>query len=306
MLRKLAAAFGFLVVLVLGAALYFSSSILYTGKYRCNEEHFVYCGDPASIGLPFENIEFRTADNVQIRGWWIPGTAPANAVSSRQGSAAPAGVVVVHGRGVDRHEGLRFAPPLHAAGFSLLYLDLRNCGESQRSFSSMGMYEQRDVHAAVDFMTGRGVKSTGVMGFSMGAATSIMAMSEDTRIRAGVFEGGFASFDSAVTDAAWTEYRIPRYPLIPLVEWIFSARIRMDPERIAPVRMIGTIAPRPVFIIHGTADTRVLPHNGDELYAAAKEPKWFWSVPGGRHTRAWQADRAQAEAKVTEFFVKYL
>ena len=282
------------VALLAAGAIYFSSAILYTGKYVCSEEHFVYCGDPSSIGLGFENIEFRTSDDLLIRGWWIPGRA-----------GAPA-IVVVHGRGVDRPEGLRFAPALHAAGFHLLYIDLRNCGQSQRAFSSMGAYERRDVHAAVDYAVSRGMRSIGVFGFSMGAATSIMAMSEDLRIRAGIFEGGFASFSSAISDAAWQDYKIPRYPLLPLVEALVSLRARMNTDEIVPVKMISDISPRPVFIIHGTADVRVLPHNGEELYAAAREPKWYWIVPGGRHTRAWQADRTQAEAKVTEFFLKYL
>jgi len=42
------------------------------------------------------------------------------------------------------------------------------------------------------------------------------------------------------------------------------------------------------------------------LFAAANEPKQFWTVEGGEHTRLWQADRAQAENLVVSFFKKEL
>ncbi|MBL8018799.1 MAG: alpha/beta fold hydrolase [Leptospirales bacterium] len=284
-----------LVILGIGTAYYFAHSLMNTGTYACSVEHFAYCGNPDTVGLPFQDIEFKTADNFLIKGWFIPGN-----------QGAPF-VLLVHGRGADRHEGLRFGPPLHAAGLNLLYIDLRNCGQSQKSFSSMSYFERRDVLAAVDFLAvQKGAKSIGVFGFSMGAATSIYAMSVDQRIRAGIFEGGFSDLRSILADTARNDYYIPEYPLVPIVEWFFEKRGNLKVADIAPVERIASIAPRPVFIIHGTADRRVPPDHGARLYAAAADPKWFWSVPGGRHTRAWQADQARAEGLVTEFFLKYL
>lgn len=284
-----------LLVLLTGGAFYFSSKLLYTKPYVCSTERYVYCKDPAELGLSFEDVEFSAADGLRLSAWWIPGAV-----------GTPT-VVLVHGRGVDRHEGLRFAPALHKAGFQLLLLDLRGCGKSQPSMSTMSYYERRDVTAAVDYAAReRGAVSIGVFGFSMGAASSIYAMEMDSRIKAGVFEGGFADFADIVADNAWSEYRLPRYPLLPVVTAFFESRGRLNVEEIRPEKAISKISPRPVFIIHGSADKRVPFYHGERLFAAAREPKWYWVVPGGAHTAAWQADQARAESLVTEFFLKYL
>jgi len=284
-----------LVLFLFAVPGYFAFKLLHPGIHTCNLDKFVYCGDPTELGLRFEEVAFKTADGLRIRGWFIPGQL-----------ALPA-VISVHGRGVDRREGLRFATALHAAGLSMLLIDLRNCGTSDHSFNSMGYHERKDVFGAVDFLTTqREIKSIGVIGFSMGAATSILAMADDKRIRAGVFEAGFSDLRSIIADVGRNDYLLPRYPLLPLTTWFFEAEGHLRAGAIAPVERIASISPRPVFIIHGTADARVPPDHGDRLFAAAGNPKWLWSVPGGEHAQAWQADRAKAEALVTEFFLKYL
>jgi len=40
---------------------------------------------------------------------------------------------------------------------------------------------------------------------------------------------------------------------------------------------------RPIFIAHGTADELVPFVHGERLYAAANEPKWFFSMVGAEH-----------------------
>lgn len=280
--------------LALLPAFVFSQLLLYPSGYVCSPERFVYCGDPAQLGLAFEDASFSTADGLKLSAWWIPGKGDRS-------------VILVHGRGVDRHEGMRFVQPLHEAGFNLLMLDLRGCGKSQASVSTMSYYERRDVTAAVDYvMRERGSRSTGVFGFSMGAASSIHAMADDERIRAGIFEGGFAEFSDIIADAAWTDYRLPRYPLLPLVTALFEWRSGAHISSIRPEEAVRRISPRPVFIIHGSADRRVPIAHGERLFQAAGEPRWLWIAPGGKHTSAWQADPPRAESLAAEFFLKYL
>lgn len=282
-------------MLTLSGALVLSTLLLYPSGYVCTAERFAYCKDPSELGLVFEDVEYQTADGVRISAWWIPGSFVGTST-----------VILVHGRGVDRHEGMRYAAPLHAAGFSLLLPDLRGCGKSQHSISSMSYYERRDVLASVDYAAKRGSKAMGVFGFSMGGASSIHAMAEDTRIRAGAFEGSFADFGDIAADALWEDYKLPRYPLLPVATAMFEARGSLSIEQIHPEAAIARISPRPVFILHGSADKRVPLRHGERLFAAAGDPKWYWIAPGGRHTAAWQADRAKAESLVAEFFLKYL
>ena len=46
------------------------------------------------------------------------------------------------------------------------------------------------------------------------------------------------------------------------------------------------IAPRPIMIIHGTSDSVVPFQQGEKVYAAAGEPKWFHKVVGADHCQS--------------------
>lgn len=55
---------------------------------------------------------------------------------------------------------------------------------------------------------------------------------------------------------------------------------------------IAEISPTPLLVIHGDSDPVVDAQNGLEVFEEAKEPKEFWSVPGGQHISAFfGADR---------------
>ncbi len=278
----------------LSAAAYFSERVLYPTGHFCKKDHYIYCSDPSELGLPFENVELRTADGLRLDAWYLAG---------RPGAG---GIVLVHGHGATRREGLRFAPALLARGFHLLMPDLRGSGKSQPSVITMGYLERRDVHAGVDYLlVRRALPGVGVFGFSMGAATSIMAMAEDRRIRAGVFDSGFSSIDQVLSDRAWYDYHLPRFPLVPLVRRFMEARAGISTIAPTPEAVIGRISPRPVFLIHGRKDQTVRFHEGEKLFAAAREPKRFWRHDG-EHTRAYQADTAYAIREVPAFFAAFL
>jgi len=99
---------------------------------------------------------------------------------------------------------------------------------------------------------------------------------------------------------------LPRYPLMPLVTKLFEWRGDLDTDETNAERYISQISPRPIYIMHGTADQTVNFSHGQRLYAAAKEPKLFWQAQGGGHTRLWQHDKEKAETSVVAFFERYL
>lgn len=287
-----------LFALVLLSSWIFSSQIMDPGPYRCEDiSRFVYCGDPKEeFGFRFEDISYVTPDNFEISGWYIPAT-----------KGRKRAIVLVHGRGVDRHEMMRYVPPLHNAGFTLLLIDLRNCGKSQKSFNSMGYYEKIDVISAVDFLVQKKrIKTIGILGISLGAATSIMSMARDLRVQAGFFEAGYASLKEVVTEQSVRRYGPIFIFLIPLVLRVFKWRTGADEKEIVPLKDIATIAPRPIFIVHGTTDKTVPLQNGDRLFQAAKEPKKIYIQKDGFHAGAWNLEPKKIEKLATDFFKKHL
>jgi fermentation-respiration switch protein FrsA (DUF1100 family) len=222
-------------------------------------------------------------------------------------------VILVHGHGATIHEGMKYAPALHQAGYNVIAFNLRrnlgNLGEGETGpcFASMGCLEKRDVIAAVDFaVSKKGQQAVGVLGFSMGAASSILAMAEDKRINAGVLNSAFARIEDEISDVGWRDYHIPRYPLLPVVVWVAGLRAGTSFYKCAAEDNIGKISPRPVMIMHCKGDPYVEASHGERLFAAAREPKELWIAPCSEHVEEWNQCRDEAEKHVIGFFNRSL
>lgn len=273
--------------LLLAASWVFSSKVLQP-KVNCKPDHHVFCNSPVELNLAFEEVIVRTADGIDLPSWFIP------AAGSKKG------IVLVHGFGGSRYEGLRFARVLHDAGYNLLALNLRlNAG----GFATMGYHEQKDVTAALDFLQNdKKISTLGLMGFSMGAATSILVMDKDPRVKAGLFSSPYTSALEVLSQAAQRDFGIPYYPLIPMVQITADWRADMHLADVVPLDRIAHIAPRPILIYHCAQDKTTDASHSRILYEAAQEPKGLWIADCNKHERIWNQHTAEAEKRTVDFF----
>ncbi|TGL37235.1 alpha/beta hydrolase [Leptospira perdikensis] len=278
------------IILLIAIAYYFSGLVLYP-KVNCNADHHVFCQGPKEVGLDFEEVEIETEDKLNLVSYWIP---------AKQSKAT---IILVHGHGGQRNEGIRFAKSLHAAGYNLLLLSLRR---NHGGFASMGFHEQKDVSAAINFLKKKGFEKIGIFGFSMGAATSIIAMADHPEIKAGIFSSGYGSAIDVLVESAKRDFGIPYYPLIPVVKLALNLRGEMDIDTVRPIDKIASISPRPIALFHCTKDDYVDYHHAEDLFAKAGEPKSLWSPDCNRHERLWNFDPKEAESRAVGFFQKYL
>lgn len=281
---------------IFGGGWYFSSILMNPKELVCKTEHYVLCGDPKTdLGLEFEEVEFQSSDNFKLSAWYVP-------AEKDSGRA----VISVHGRGGDRREGLRYLKTIHDLGVNVILLDVRNNGKSDKSFNSMTFHERKDVDAAFQFLKkNKKQESIGILGFSMGGATSILYMAENPEIKVGIFDSPFADFEQVITENAKMLYGIPKYPLLPVVVFLFEQRTGADASLMNPKSVIGKISPRPILLLHGTADVTVPYNHAEILLESANEPKELITVINGEHTRLWQVDN-RIESKVKEYYGKYL
>ncbi|MCW7492000.1 alpha/beta hydrolase [Leptospira sp. 2 VSF19] len=278
------------IILLVIASYYFSSLVLYP-KVKCNAEHHVYCNGPAELGLEFQEVEIKTQDKLNLVSYWIPA------------KNAKATILLVHGHGGQRNEGLRFAKSLNAAGYNLLLLSLRR---NHGGFASMGFHEQKDIEAALSYLKTNGYNKIGIFGFSMGSATSIIAMADHPEIQAGIFSSGYGSAIDVLVESAKRDFGIPYYPLIPVVKLALNLRGDMDIDSVRPIDKIASISPRPIAIFHCKMDDYVDYHHALDLFAKAGEPKSLWSPECHRHERLWNFAPKEAESQAVGFFQKYL
>src|SRR6266705_341336 len=212
---------------------------------------------PASLGLQFKYVTFPSRiDQVQLKGWYIPGVLPDGSLTSQRT------IIMVHGDRTNRADKdaglLNLSVDLARHGFAVLAFDMRGSGESSPEPLSLGYFEQRDVLGAVDFLRSGTVpypdlgrtRIIGGWGVSMGAATLLMATAQEPAIRA------------VVSDCAYSE-------IIPILErevpkgghlppsftpgslLAAQALYGMNYYAVRPVDVVAHIAPRPILFIHG-------------------------------------------------------
>ena len=264
---------GVLVIAFLGISVFLGYSM--TSVERVPVE-----GSPALLDLEYEDISFPSReDELTLYGWFLP------ARDSEQV------IIMVHGADKNRTDAtigmMDIASGLVEHGYNVLMFDLRGHGESEGSRMSAGYYEQRDLLGAVDYVKGRGLEDIGVLGFSLGAVTTLLATADNTDIDAVVADSSFADLEDIMGPEFSKRTRFPRFFLPPL---LFMVKIMygVDFGAIKPVAVVAEIALRPVLCIHGELDDTVPLEHVYRLEEAAQNPlSQLWVVPETGHVRAY-------------------
>lgn len=251
-----------------------------------------YRESPADYDIVYQDVQLESKNGAMLSGWYMPGENGA-------------GIVVVHGyRSVKTHT-LKMLDPLSKAGYTILAIDLRAHGESDHHAVTFGIEEQHDVNAAVAWLKKQASvdpERIGVLGESMGGAAAILATADNPTIKAVAAQSAFASMHGAI------ETRISHlllgisYPLTDLMIYFGERQLGVDTNDYAPVKLIGQIAPRPIFLMQGGKDRMVDPTSGHQLYEAAGEPKTLWYEPTLRHINFPHEKPEEFNKRITAFF----
>ncbi len=255
---------------------------------------------PSAFDADYELLTFVTDDGIMLRGWLIKPAHP--------GPKSPA-IVICHGVGANKSDFTELAVSLAQRGFYVLLFDFRAHGESGGSRTSLGYHEQKDVAAAVGMLKKRQeIDQTriGIYGFSMGGATAILAAVKSHDFAAVVADSSFTSLRDQASTAITGFYHLPSFPFVTLAALGYELYFQTSVRNISPVSVIGTLSPTPVLIIAGEGDRLIPANNGRALYAAAKEPKELWIIPGADHGDTPAAAGGEYEKRVGEFFGKHL
>jgi hypothetical protein len=243
--------------------------------------------------------------SVTIRAWWIPATT----------TDAPA-VILVHGRDSCRKDWNVLIPAamLHRAGFATLAIDLRNQGASDLSKGLTqgryygGLVEYRDVLGAWDWLIrqhGLTAPQIGLFGTSMGAATVIFTAAHEPRIAAVWADSSFADAEQRVAEEISQRFGAPMSMVAPAGGIVAPLVAGVDIYGETPLDDVALLRGRPLFIVHGAADSATPPHHADDLYARAQQTgvaAELWKVPYAGHTWEVVVDPVQYEQRLTAFF----
>ena len=250
---------------------------------------------PADYGLKtYENVSFPSASTnpLTLRGWWIPR------------KNAQRVLIVVHVKNGTRAFGLEVAHQLWAADFNLLLFDLRGHGQSDGDHFSYGAYEQQDVVGATKFVESKGFApaSIGVLGWSLGAASSLLAMGQTQDIRAAVIDSAYGDFGRLAQERLGP--LIVTYPGISLAAHLLYG---VDTDSIKPEAAFAHFGNRHIFVIQGDQDMIVPVQEAYHIQQAGSSSiSDFWIVAGANHAQAYHTQPAEYTRRVIAFFNREL
>ena len=255
---------------------------------------------PSNYGLAFEDVEFPSQrGDVMLSGWYLPGD-----------ESSPH-LIFVHGLSSERSgdNAVELAARMVEHGYNVLLFDLRGHGSSGGDKVSGGYFERWDVLGAFNYLVGRGVDPgrtghIGLMGFSMGAATSIMAAAEEPRITAVVADSPYADASDLIAREAARKTPFPLWLMpifIPTTKLMAKGIYGIDIGALVPEEAV-TRLDYPILIIHGTDDQRIPLEHGERVVEAAKAGSIIWRAPGVDHVDAFLTYPDEYVDRVTEYF----
>jgi len=284
---------------VLVVVVAFVATSAYLGYSMTRVKRVPLTRDPGVIGLAYENVAFPSRDkSITLKGWFLPSE------DSQQV------VVMVHGNWQNRDDPsigtMEIAAGLVKGGFNVLMFDLRGYGDSGGSRVGGGYLEKRDLEGAVDYLKSRGFGRIGVLGFSLGAVTSLLAAAEDADIKAVVSDSSFADLNDIMGPEFARRTHAPRVFLKPIL-FMIKLMYGVDFAAIRPIDGLPMIAPRPVLFIHGGADATIPVAHAYRLFEAADNPAdELWVVTQAGHTQSYKSEPQEYLKRVIEFFDKGL
>ena len=223
---------------------------------------------PATWGLKYESIHFKSGDGTPLHGWFIP-------AKSKSPKAAKGTVVFSHGNAGSISYHLGFCAWLAEASYNVIIYDYRGFGKSGGSVDRRGMIN--DVKAAFAYALKRtDIDTTRLVsyGHSLGGAQSVTALGESPvkGLRAIIIDGAFASYQAMAR--------------------VFGGQLgaSLVTDELSPKDFVSKLSPVPLLVVHGDADEVVPVSQGLQLYQNAAQPKTLFQVKSGRHGSALSND----------------
>lgn len=247
---------------------------------------------PDSVGLPYEALTLHSADGTALAAWYIPHDGSQRAI------------VLVHGKDSNRSHFVgspthSLSRDLHEAGFALLLLDLRAHGASEGRYSTLGWQERWDVSAGVAWLAAQGHTGIGVLGTSLGGASSAEALAVNEQIDALVLDSAYPDL-RRLLDARFPELTgLPAFFLpgtLLVGEWLLGT----DIDAVKPAARVAQ-AGKPLLVIYGERDN-LIPQEFFGEFEAAAPHAMTWIVPAAYHSNLYGADPEGYAARVRRFF----
>ncbi len=235
---------------------------------------------PENFGLQYKKVSFKSEDGINLAGWLIK-------------SKNPNGTIIVsHGYGYCKADVLKAGEILVKNGYSVLVFDYRAHGDSEGKISGIGSLEVSDLLGAINYIKKTGENKIGLLGFSMGAATSIVAASK-SNVKCVIADSGYSNSQNVLENNLSVLGRV-------IVKFLHAQGVDVNKNR--PIDYVNKLK-CPLLIIHCKDDKLVNVSQAKELYNKTKN-KELWIIDYNDHAKGYYKNPKAYERKVLDFLGK--
>lgn len=246
-----------------------------------------------SSDFPVEAVQIPLDAGSSVHGWLARGT--------RGGGV----VLLVHSVRSNRLEMLSRARFLNQQGYGVLLIDLQAHGETPGKRITFGIRESEDVEAAVAFLRKTfPYERIAAIGVSLGAAAIVLAK-HSLKLDAVVLESLHPTIEEAIENRLRLHLGEYGPALLPLVLTQLSFYLDVPINELDPITRIGDLN-APLLLIAGSNDEHTKVPETERLFAAARQPKDIWIVPGAGHFNMHSYAGREYEERISDFLDQHL
>lgn len=195
-------------------------------------------------------------------------------------------------------------------GLNVLAIHQRAMGKSEGKYICFGVKERWDLVDWINFVNLRygEDKKIIVSGVSMGASTVLMALGEEDlpkNVVGATADCGFVSAWDEFEHVLRRSYHLPKFPLMYTTD-LWSRLVADFPFRGYSTEESLRKTKVPVLLVHGLADTFVLPEHSRRSAAACASPCELIEVEGAGHGLSYLVDPLRVSSRLDAFIEQQL
>ena len=194
-------------------------------------------------------------------------------------------VIISHGYTDNRMGSLKYARMYLDLGYNCVIYDLRGHGLNEKTFTTYGILEARDLVCLIEDTRNRypGLRRLGLHGESLGAASTVTALKYRPEVDFAAADCGFSDIEN-VLRGVYKNAHVPGF-FFDLANLGAGVRYGYALKDMRPVDALdGNEVP--ILFIHGAADSFIPPENSRRMYERTKGFREIRLIEGAGHAES--------------------
>lgn len=252
---------------------------------------------PEDLSPRARRLSFRSLDGLELQAFFAPpvGDRPV--------------MLIQAGKRATRDHMLPWARIFARAGYGVMTFDWRAQGESEGRILSYGVHGPEDLLGALEALEAQpeaAGRPVGIYACSLGGACVAMAGQRiPERVQCLLLDSPYGDLGRMTHQRLAFLGPLRWFPYL-LMELLARFLIGQTTRTVKPELELLGFSPRPIYVMHGDADTVVPYSEGVSLYETYTGPKDFWRDEGLDHVDARIFDSQGFMGRIATFFHVHL